>query len=74
MCSCIKQELCKGIHRQLFACQQTDGYNCGPFAIAFATEILDGKSSMEARLDVKGMRGLLINCLENKVLIPFPKV
>ena len=42
-----------------------------PFAIAFAAEFLDGKSLMEARFDVKRMRGHLINCLENKFLILF---
>ena len=54
--------------------KQTNGYNCGPFAIAFAAEILDGKSPMEARFDVERMRGHMTNCLENKFLIPFPKV
>ena len=54
--------------------KQTDEHNCGSFAIAFATEILDGKSPMEAHFDVERLRGHLINCLKNKVLIPFPKV
>ena len=54
--------------------KQTDGYNCGPFAIAFAAKILDGKSPMGARFDVGRMRGHLMNCLGNKFLIPFPKV
>ena len=54
--------------------KQTDEYNCDSLAIAFAVEILDGKSPMEARFDVGRMRGNLSNCLENKVLISFPKV
>ena len=60
----------KGIHPQLFAVQkQADVTNCGPFAISIATEILDGKSPMEARFDEERMRGHLIIFLENKVLI-----
>ena len=54
--------------------KQTDGYNCGPFAIAFAAEILDGKSPMEACFDVTKMRRHLIQCLKNEVLLPFPKL
>ena len=54
--------------------KQTDEYNCDSLAIAFTVEILDGKSPMEARFDVGRMRGHLSNCLENKVLISFPKV
>ena len=77
--SYIIQKLCKGIHRELFknkilpVQKQIDRYNCGPFAIAFTAEVLDGKSPMEARFDVERMRGHLINCLENKFLMPFPK-
>ena len=51
-----------------------DGYNCGPFAVAFAAEILDGKSPIEARFDVKKMRGYLRSCLIKKQLDLFPKV
>ena len=41
--------------------KQTDGYNCGPFSIAYAAEILDGKSPMDACFDVKKMRSHLIS-------------
>ena len=54
--------------------KQTDGCNCGPFAIPLAANILDGKSPIEARFGVERMRGHLINCFENKFLMPFPKV
>ena len=54
--------------------KQTDGYNCSPYAIAFASEILDEKSPIEARFDAERMRGHLISCLKNKFLIPFLKV
>ena len=36
--------------------KQSDGYNCGPFAIAYAAEILDGRSPIEANFDTKRMR------------------
>ena len=65
MCSCIIQELCKGIHHQLFACPK-HGYNCRFFAIAFPAEILDGKSPMEARFHVERIRGHWNNCLNRK--------
>ena len=42
--------------------------------MSFAAEALDGKSPMKKRFDVERMREHLINCLENKFLIPFPKI
>ena len=53
--------------------RQPGGYNCGLFAIAFAAEILDGKSPSEALFSVDEMRGHLISCLEMQKLSPFPK-
>ena len=44
------------------------------FAIAYAAEILDGNSPMEAHFDVTRMREHLIKCLKNEVLLPFPKL
>ena len=46
--------------------KQTDGFNCGHFAIAYAAEILHGNSPMEANFDVKNMRNHLLVCLERK--------
>ena len=54
--------------------KQPDGHNCGPFAIAYAAEILDRRSSSEAVFDVKKMREHLITCLEMQRLTSFPKV
>ena len=54
--------------------RQPDGYNCGLFAIAFAVEILDGKSPSEAKFSVDEIREHLISCLETQKLSPFPKV
>ena len=54
--------------------KQTDGFNCGPFAIAYAAEILHGRSSMEAIFDVRKMQNHLLFCLEQITLTPFPKI
>ena len=54
--------------------RQPDGYNFGLFAIAFAAQILDGKSPSEAIFSVGEMRGHLISCLETQKLSLFPKV
>ena len=50
-----------------------DRHNCGVFAIAFAAEILDGKSPANVNFDVAKMRDHLITCLEKQQLSPFPK-
>ena len=52
---------------------QYDGYNCGLFAIAFAAEILDGASPINATFDVKEVRPHLICCLEIQNFTPLPK-
>ena len=49
--------------------RQDDGSNCGAFAIAFAAEILDGKSPMSPHFDVGAMRLHLIKCLGNERVI-----
>ena len=42
--------------------KQPDGFNCGPFAVAFAAEVLNGSSPMEAHFDVGKMRQHLMLC------------
>ena len=54
--------------------KQPDGYNCGPFAVAFAAELVHGSSPIEAEFDVSKMRGHLEECLVKQCLLPFPKV
>ena len=54
--------------------RQPDSYNCGLFAIAFAAEILDGRSPSDATFDVDKMRAHLISCFEGQKLTPFPKL
>ena len=54
--------------------KQPDGQNWGPFAIAYAAEILDRRSPSEAVFDVNKMREHLITSLDMQRLTPFPKV
>ena len=54
--------------------KQPHGHNCGLFAIAYAAEILDGRSPSEAVFDINKMHEHLITCLEMQRLTPFPKV
>ena len=54
--------------------KQPDSFNCGPFAVAYAADILHEKSPMEAKFDVPKMRSHLMNCLEMRALTPFPKI
>ena len=54
--------------------RQPASYNCGLFAIAFAAELLDGKSPTNATFDVDKMRAHLFSCFEGQKLTPFPKL
>ena len=54
--------------------KEPHGHICGPFAITYAAEILDGRSPSEAVFDVNKIREHLIICLEMQRLTPFPKV
>ena len=54
--------------------KQPNGHNCGPFAIIYAAENLDGHSPSEAVFDVNKMREHLITCLKMQRLTPFRKV
>lgn len=53
--------------------RQPDSFNCGLFAIAFAAELLDGKSPSDATFSVDKMRNHFLKCLEKQKLSPFPK-
>ena len=53
--------------------RQPDSFNCGLFAIAYAAEIIDGKSPSEAVFAVDLMRKHFMSCLEKLKLSPFPK-
>ena len=51
--------------------KQKNGYDCGVFAIAFATSILNGDDPA-ALLYSTGMRKHLLECLIAKEITPFP--
>ena len=53
--------------------KQSDGYNCGLFSIAFATDVLNGLSPVDSCFDVSLMRSHLLQCLETEELAVFPK-
>ncbi|XP_065060557.1 uncharacterized protein LOC135687817 [Rhopilema esculentum] len=52
--------------------QQPDSYNCGLFAIAFATHLCFHQNPRCLQFDVSKMRNHLFKCLEAKRLGPFP--
>ena len=52
--------------------KQTDGFNCGLFALGYASILLDGKSPVDARFVVNEMRSNFIKCLKDAHLYPFP--
>ena len=53
--------------------KQSNGYNCGLLAIAFATDILNGLSPVDSCFDVSLMRSHLLQCLETEELTVFLK-
>ena len=53
--------------------KQSDGYNCRLYAIAFATDVLNGLSPVGSCFDVNQMRSHLLQCLETEELTVFPK-
>ena len=52
--------------------KQTDGFNCGLFALGYASILLDGKSPVDARFVVNEMRNHFMKCLKDAHLYPFP--
>ena len=54
--------------------KQTDGFNCGLFALAYASIILDGKSPTDFQFLVNEMRAHYIKCLKEVTLHPFPVI
>ena len=53
--------------------RQQGGHTCGLFAVAFAAEVVAGKSPVEASFIVKEMKSHLTGYLEMQELTPFPK-
>ena len=54
--------------------KQQDTHNYGLFTVAFAAEILDGKSPIDAVFHVCQLRNHIIYYLESGALTPFPKI
>ena len=52
--------------------KQTDGFNCGFFALGYASILLDGKSPIDARVVANEMRKSLYKMFERRSLISFP--
>ena len=53
--------------------KQPGTYSSGFFKTAFAAEVLDPKSPIDAAFDVQNMRTYLIQCLKIQNLLPFSK-
>lgn len=53
--------------------QQTNGIDCGVYAIANAVEFLTPGGNPQSVYDVSKMRHHLLQCLEDGILSPFPK-
>ena len=59
--------------QQIKCIQQNGVRDCGVFAIAYATDILNGNKPHEITYDQKKMREHLINCFKHEKMTPFPK-
>jgi hypothetical protein len=55
------------------SCQrQSNGYDCGVFAIAFATSLANGEDPASRLYNPKKLRAHLVDCLASGTLTPFP--
>ena len=52
--------------------QQTNGSDCGVFAIAFATSLVLGSTPQDMTYDIAKMRPHLVTCLRAGALTQFP--
>ena len=52
--------------------RQCNGWDCGVYAIAFATDLVNGKDPCLSRYLQEEMRRHLISCLEEGNMSPFP--
>ncbi len=58
------------IHKVQFQERSDD---CGLFSIAYATDLVYGNDPASCRYKQKDLRSHFLDCLENKMLLPFPK-
>ena len=54
--------------------KEPDAFNCGPFTVAFAAEILNWSVPIKAHFDVRKMQHHLIVCLIKKKMSPISRV
>ena len=74
ICSMVKSKS-DNLHFHLMNVQgQPNLYDCGVFAIAFATELAHTSDPVACRWDCKRMRQHLLSCLEKGEMTTFPKV
>ena len=51
--------------------EKTDGFNCGLFALGYASNLLDGKFPVDAWFVVNQIRNHFVKCLKDAHLYPF---
>jgi Ulp1 family protease len=54
--------------------RQESVQDCGLFAIAFSTAVLNGNNIRNTRFNQRTMRHHLIRCIDDGTLTPFPTV
>ena len=52
--------------------KKADGFNCGLFALGYASNLLDGKFPVDAWFVVNQIRNHFVKCLKERSLISFP--
>jgi hypothetical protein len=74
MSSLVRTES-ESISYSVLPCQkQTNGYDCGVFAIAFATSLAFGEDPRELVYSSDTLRPFLIDCFRKNVLSTFPSI
>ena len=68
----IVKQICYFFKPPLRCETKFDGFDCGVFALACATELAFGCDPVLCEWDVKNMRHHLIECLENGSIAQFP--
>ena len=76
MLSCMSSLLCTPDEKMTYiikSCQhQSNGYDCGVFAIAFATSLANGEDHTTRVYNQKKLRAHLVDCMASGILTPFP--
>lgn len=76
MLSCMSSLLCTPDEKMTYiikSCQrQSNGYDCGVFAIAFAISLANGEDPTTRLYNQKKLRAHLVDCMASGILTPFP--